>query len=120
MYRFFIRWRYPVSLPEDIAEALGLEFTCYLTFDEFVSRLSCPQLRPKSLKKYMPRQQAEDAFSSALRKDTFSQKSLFSYYFNEGWIEFILQFDDQARLRRLYLQHKCIRDDLGLEIHLID
>lgn len=118
LYRFFLRFRYPVSLPEDIARALGIELTCYLTFEEFFSRLHNPNFRPTRLKKYMPRELAEDAFSSALRIDRFSQKSLFAYYFNEGWMEFVLQFDEHARLRRVYLQHKYIQDDIGLEIFL--
>lgn len=118
LYRFFLRFRYPVSLPEDVACALGVELSCYLTFEEFVGRLKCPHFRPTRLRKYMPREQAEDAFSSALRIDRFGQKSLFSYYFNEGWMEFVLQFDDQARLRRVYLQHRDIPDDLGIEIPL--
>ena len=118
LYRFFLRFRYPVSLPEDVANALGAELSWYLTFDEFVNRLKCPHFRPQKLKKYMPRKQAEEAFNSALKIDRFGQKSLFSYYFNEGWVEFVLQFDDQARLRRIYLQHKYIEDDIGLEIPL--
>lgn len=118
LYRFFLRFRYPVSLPEDIASALGIDINCYLTFDEFVSRLQCPNFRPTKLKKYMPRELAEDAFHLALRSDRFGQKSLFSYYFNEGWMEFVLQFDEQSRLRRIYLQHKYIQNDIGLEIPL--
>lgn len=118
LYRLFLRFRYPVSLPEDIALALGVDLNCYLTFDEFVKRMQCPNFKPTRLKKYMPRELAEDAFSSARRVDRFSQKSLFAYYFNEGWIEFVLQFDEQARLRRIYLQHKYIQGDMGLEIPL--
>jgi hypothetical protein len=118
LYRFFLRFRYPVSLPEDVACALGTELSCYLTFDEFVSRLKNPQFRPTRLKKFMPRELAEKAFSSACRIDRFNEKSLFSYYFNEGWMEFVLQFDDQSRLRRIYLQHQRIKEDLGIEIPL--
>jgi hypothetical protein len=118
LYRFFLRFRYPVSLPEDIAHALGVDFNCYLTFEEFFNRLHHPNFRPTRLKKYMPRELAEDAFSSALKIDRFNHRSLFAYYFNEGWIEFVLQFDEHARLRRIYLQHKYIIDDIGLEIPL--
>lgn len=116
--RLFLRFRYPVSLPEDIAHDLGVDLTCHLTFDEFMNRLHCPHFRPTRLKKYMPRELAEDAFSSAFRIDKFGQKSLFAYYFTEGWMGFVLQFDDQSRLRRVYLQHKYIQDDIGLEITL--
>ncbi len=118
LHRFFLRFRYPVSLPEDIAHALGVDLNCYLTFDEFINRLHCPNFRPTRLKKFMPRELAEDAFSSALRIDRFPQKSLFAYYFNEGWMEFVLQFDENAQLRRIYLQHKTIHNDIGLEIPL--
>lgn len=117
--RFLLRFRYPVSLPEEIAEALGVPLSNYLTYDEFVNRLACPNCRPTRLKKFMPREKAEEAFQGALRKEHFREKSLYSYYFNEGWIEFILQFDDQSRLRRIYLQHKQIEHDQGLEISLV-
>ena len=118
LYRFFLRFRYPVSLPEDIASAFGVELSCYLTFDEFVGRLESPEFRPTRLKKYMPREEAESAFCLACCVDRFNEKSLFSYYFNEGWMEFVLLFDDQGLLRRVYLQHRRIESDLGLEIPL--
>lgn len=118
LYRFFIRWRYPVSLPEDIAMALGVPVDNRMSFEEFVSLLTSPSCCPSKLMKYMPRQQAEDAFRNALRKEKFTHLTLCSYYFNEGWMEFVLQFDDQSRLRRIYLQHKNIKQDNGIEIPL--
>ncbi len=105
-------------MPEDIALALGISISNQLHFEEFVATLCCPQLRPTKLLKFMPREIAEQAFQKALRKERFSNKTLFSYYFNEGWLEFILQFDDHCRLRRIYLQHKSIAQDAGLEIPL--
>lgn len=68
----------------------------------------------------MPRNEAEAAFKNASRTERFKQNTLCSYYFNEGWMEFILQFDNQARLRRIYLQHKDIDQDSGVEIPLRD
>lgn len=116
--RFFLRFRYPVSLPEDVAEALGVPLSNFLTFEELVDHLTCSDCRPTRLKRFMPRDKAEQAFQGALRKECFRQKSLYSYYFNGGWMEFILQFDDQSRLRRIYLQHKEIAQEQGLEISL--
>jgi hypothetical protein len=118
LYRFFLRFRYPVTLPENIAEALGVQMSNFLTFKEFVHHLSSPSFRPTRLKKYMTREKAEEAFDGALRKEHFKQKTLFSYYFSEGWMEFVLHFDDQSRLRRIYLQHKQIPQEGGIEIHL--
>jgi hypothetical protein len=116
---FFLRFRYPVSLPEDVAKALGVPISNFVTFEEFVDRLTSPKCRPTRLQKFMSREKAEQAFQGALRKEHFREKSLYSYYFNEkGWVEFILQFDDQSRLRRIYLQHKNIEHDQGLEISL--
>lgn len=118
LWRFFLRFRYPVSLPEDIAKALGVHLSNFLTFEEFVKMLSCPSFRPTRLQKFMSRKKAEEAFQGALKKEHFRQKSLFSYYFNEGWLEFILLFDEESRLRRIYIQHKQIPEELGLEIPL--
>jgi len=119
LYRFLVRFRYPVTLPEDVAMALGIQVSNFITFEEFVSRLTSPNCRPTRLLKFMPREQAEKAFQHAQRKEPFKQNSLFSFYFKEGWLEFILQFDDQSRLRRIYLQHKQIKQDEGIEIPLI-
>ena len=57
----------------------------------------------------MPREQAEETFRLAKRKEKFKQNSLFSYHFKRGWIEFNLQFDEQSRLRRLYICHKDLK-----------
>lgn len=114
----FPRLRYPVSMPEDIACALGVSISNQLHFEEFVAHLCCPKFRPANLLKFMPRELAEQAFQKALRKERFSNKTLIAYYFNEGWIEFVLQFDDHCRLRRIYLKHKSIKHDCGQEITL--
>lgn len=116
--RFFIRFRYPVSLPEDIAEALGISLSNYITFDKFVSLLTCPSCKPTKLQRYMPREKAEQAFKNAHCKEVFNGTSLFSFYFTEGWMEFKLEFDNQSRLRRLYLHHKHIKQEDGTEIKL--
>ncbi len=117
-YKLFLRFRYPVSLPEDVAEALGVQCSNFITFEDFVTKLTCPSCRPTRLKKFMPREEAEAAFQTALRKEKFLHNSLFSYYFNEGWMEFVLQFDEHSRLRRIYIQHKKITQEEGIEIPL--
>ena len=119
LYRFILRFRYPVSLPEDVAQALGIPLSNHLTFDEFVKYLSCPKkCCPSKLKKYMSREKAEEAFGNALKKDRFPRNTLFAYYFQEGWLEFSLSFDEHSRLRRVYVQHKLIAKDSGIEINL--
>lgn len=114
--QLLIRVRYPISLPEEVAAALGVCISNFLTFDEFINYLSGPSCRPTKLMKYMPRDQAEEAFYTALRKEKFCRNSSFSYYFNEGWVEFVLQFDEHSRLRRVYLNYKDISDDQGIEL----
>ncbi len=117
-FNFFLRVRYPASLPEDIATDLGINTSNFLTFEEFVDQLTSHSCRPKRLTRFMPRDAAEAAFQSALRKERFGRNSLFSYYFHEGWLEFSLYFDEQARLRRIYLQHKRLSSEQGVEIPL--
>jgi hypothetical protein len=116
--RFFLRFRYPVALPEDIASALGVEVSNYLTFDEFIGKLTGPECCPTRLMKFMPREMAEQAFNKAQRKEHFMRSSLFSFYFNEGWMEFKLEFDSDSLLRRMYIQHKEIEEDYGIELPL--
>ena len=114
--RFLIRFRYPMSMPEDVANDLGLEISNLVTFNEFIHRLTSPESRPKKLIRFMPREQAESVFSTALRKEKFNQNSLFSYYFNGGWMEFALSFDGQSRLRRIYIHHKDLKQKYEIPI----
>ncbi|MEI8124849.1 MAG: hypothetical protein WCG42_03765 [Parachlamydiaceae bacterium] len=113
-----LRLRYPVALPEEIATDIGVPISNVLTFDEFVRKLTNLSSRPERLKRFMPRDLAEAAFEKAQRKEIFGRNSLFSYYFNEGWLEFSLHFDEQSRLRRVYLQHKNFVHEQGIEIRL--
>lgn len=96
-------------MPEDVAADLGLDISNALTFKEFIRCLTDPIHRPRKLIRFMPRDQAEEIFHYALRKERFQQNSLFSYHFKGGWMEFILQFDEQSRLRRLYIRHKDLK-----------
>jgi hypothetical protein len=114
--QLFVRLRYPVSMPEDIARDLGLNITNYLTFQEFMRCLTDPSHRPSKLTRFMPREQAAGMFRLARRKERFQQNSLFSYHFKGGWIEFVLQFDEQSRLRRLYIRHKDLKQKHEISI----
>lgn len=116
--RLFLRFRYPVSMPEDVANALGIQMSNHVTFHEFLCRLGNLKCKPTRLSKFMSREKAEEAFYGAPLKEKFKNNTLVSYCFTEGWVEFILQFDDQSKLRRIYLQHKNIEHDRGLEIQL--
>jgi hypothetical protein len=118
LLKVLVRFRYPVTLPEEIAMDLGISISNFLTFEEFVNKLTNLSSRPKRLKRFMPRAIAEAAFQSAQRKEHFGRNSLFSYYFHEGWLEFSLYFDEESRLRRLYLQHKNLSCEQGIEIPL--
>lgn len=118
--RFYRRLHYPCSLPEDVASALGIELCGNLSCEEFVSLLINPATSPKKLAKFMSREEAEAAFSTALRKEKFPSHSLFSYYFNSGWMGFYLKFDEQSRLRRVYLQHKKLHQAEGLELEIFE
>lgn len=111
-----VRFRYPVSMPEDVASDLGIQISNSLNFKQFIHCLTDPRQRPTKLSRFMPRDQAEDIFRLAKRKERFQQNSLFSYHFKGGWVEFILQFDEQSRLRRLYIRHKDLKQKHEISI----
>ena len=114
--RLLARFRYPVSLPEDVGSALGINTSNFVDFDTLFHTLTT--LKQTQLKKFMSREQAEAFFMSACIKEQFCHHTLCSYFFNEGWLEFILQFDREGKLRRLYIHHKNIKSDNGIEIPL--
>lgn len=118
LIKLLSRFRYPCSLPEDVASALGIHLANSLSFDEFIYLLGTPECRPTRLRKFMQREKAEEAFQGALKKDIFSSISLFSFYFNKGWLVFSLHFDDKNKLRRLYLQCPAFQVVEGFEISL--
>lgn len=118
MWRFFLRFRYPGSLPEEVACALGIELPNRISFDELVKLLSASDAKPSKLQKFMSKEMADAAFSHAQCKEHFKHSSIFSFYFTEGWLEFLLEYDENSRLRRLYMQHKNIDSDRGIEIKL--
>ena len=113
LYRFLLRFRYPITMPEEVARALGVDIPNSVTFEQFVQRLSCPECLPTRLCRFIPREQAEEAFLHAHCKEPFKTSTLFSFYFSEGCLEFVLHFDDQSRLRRLYMNHQCFKQERG-------
>jgi len=116
--RLISRFRYPVSLPEDVAHDLGMNLPNTLNFHDFLELLSSPHHRPTKLRKYMSRRQAEQTFESALKKEIFKSCSLFSYYFNKSWLVIALYYDEQDRLRRVYLQCPSCEQVDGFDIPL--
>ena len=113
--RLLSRFRYPVSLPEDVAGDLGLVLPNTLPFKEFVRILASPSSSPANLRKWMPRFKAEAFFQSAVRREIFKSNSLFSYKFTQGWVVIALYFNEDALLTRLFLQCPAHELDLPLE-----
>lgn len=117
-FRLMFRFRYPVCCPKDLSQALGVSLPNCLSFQQLIEVLSHGGYRVASLEKFMLRDKAEATFSNAQRIERFPSNTLVSYYFNEGWLEFNLHFDDHGRLRRLYLNHQDIAQLQGIEIAL--
>ncbi len=116
--RLLWRFRHPVSLPEEIADALGIELSNNLALSELIRKVQAPECLPQRLRRFMPREEAEAAFKMAARRESFRYSSLYSYYFSGGWVEFSLHFDEWGRLRRLYVIHKEIEEEGGMEMPL--
>jgi len=83
-----------------------------------MEELKGAECAPTKLSRFMNREKAERHFRSAVRKETFGCFSIFSFYFRQGWMEFVLHFDERSRLRRVYLQHKDIKQPSGKEMPL--
>lgn len=117
--RLFCRFKYPISLPEDVATALGVSVSNFVPFDLLIKTVSANSTRPKSLKKYMPRREAEQAFKAALKVERHRDRSIYSYYSNNNWVEFSLVFDQDGRLRHLFMKHNdSAFFEKGIEIPL--
>ena len=115
---FFVRLRYPFSLPEEISEALGIPLSNQIAFHKLIAYLRSPHCRPAKLLKTMPREEAEATFRNASYSDHFHQTSSFSYHFSEGCLEFVLLFDKASKLKRLYLRFREFPEEGGIEISL--
>jgi len=118
--RLASRFRYPVSLPEDLAKDLGVQISNTLNYHDFLSLLASTYCRPTRLYKLMPREEAEVVFGSALKKERFKSSTLVSYYFNKGWLVLALYFDEGERLRRLNLQCPTSSSFEGFDLVLDD
>jgi hypothetical protein len=118
LMKFLARIWYPVALPEDLAEVFEIEISNFVPYPKLLETISGCQLHSHRLAKYMPRKLAESVFRHATCVETFKDKSIASYYFHEGWIEFVLYFDQDGALRRIYLLHKEIPNEMGVELPL--
>lgn len=114
----YLRFRYPISLPEEVGEALGISCYKLTSITELIDHIASPHCFPTKIYKFMSRDDAEELFSAALKKERFHASSLFSYYFHEGWMEFVLIFGEDNTLRRVYMQHKAILEEEGVELCL--
>jgi len=99
---------YPVALPEDIAHCFNLKVSNLLSQEELVRVLRKSQSYTAFLSRYMPRDIAESVFRRATSIESFGDKTIISYYFIGGWMEYVLQFDAEDRLRRVYLAHRAL------------
>ncbi len=113
---FFMRLRYPFSTPEEVGSDLGITLSNQISFQEFIDLLTHPVHPPTKITKYMSRAKAEALFKEARHKEIFRHNTLISYYFNEGWMELLLDFDNESRLRRLYVQCKGLKKKVEIPI----
>lgn len=120
LIRLMSRFRYPVSLPEEIACDLGLMIPNTIQCKDLIRFLSSPNLPPIKLKKYMPRFRAESHFRSPVKSESFPNRTLFSYYLGKGWVVVSLYYDDQALLRRVSLQFPKNLEDISLDLPLLE
>lgn len=118
--RFLCRFRYPVSLPEDVAKDLGMCLSNHLSFKEFIHILLSSSTRPSKLRRFMSREKAEATFKSALKKETFQSITLFSYYFSQGWVIIALYFNEDSRLTRLHLECPACTKMEGRDLPLVE
>lgn len=114
--RLWDRICYPISNPQQVLGALGIQSKTYVNFQQFLQQVVTRS--PRRLFRRMPRAQAEKAFSTAYKKEGFHHMTIMSYYFCQGWLEFILEFDPRDHLRRLYVQHRLINSSHTIELEL--
>ncbi|CRX38044.1 hypothetical protein [Estrella lausannensis] len=108
---------HPVALPEEIAGCFGLKVSNFLSVEDLIGVLCKSQCYTTCLSRYMPREIAESVFRHATSVESFGEKTIISYYFRDGWVEYVLLFDQEDRLRRIYLYHRAIEKE-GIEIPL--
>jgi hypothetical protein len=112
--RVLSRFRYPVSLPEDVSKAVGLPLSNLQSFDKMLSQLTASNVT--TIRRHMPRDQVKQLFEGATRKEYFSGSALFSFWFPSGWLEFSIHFDRCDRVRRVCLLHKNLDSEVELPL----
>jgi hypothetical protein len=116
--KLYSGWQYRLYSFKEVADDLGVDVPGNIAFEGFVKALTTQYGHSAKLTKFMPRDDAEKVFASAIKKERFSRHSLYSYYFDKDWVGFYLQFDQNSKLRRLYIQHKNFKKHSGEEIEL--
>ncbi|MCB1181343.1 MAG: hypothetical protein KDK55_04905 [Chlamydiia bacterium] len=120
LLRLLSRFRYPASLPEEVASDLGLFIPNTISFKDFMSFLRSNHCCPTTLKRGMDRFDAERVFSSPLKKEIFSSRTLLSYYFAKGWLVITLFFDEGGQLTRAQVQCPMPTEIEGFDLHLLE
>jgi hypothetical protein len=118
--RLVKRFQYPNSWVKDVAEDLGFSISHGAPFEALIEHINTPHFRPGSLYLSMPRKLAEGAFQRALKKEVYQSCSLFSYYFDGGWLVMALHFDQAQRLSKVYVSCPAECSCRGFSILLDD
>lgn len=118
-YRLLSHLRYPISSPHDVLSALGVsEELQDVDFHHFLKKVVTRV--PRRIFRCMGREDVERCFSSAYKKESFHRTTHASYYFMQGWLEFVLEFDESRLLRRLYVHHQLLSSSQSVELELPD
>jgi hypothetical protein len=116
--KFFVDNQVDHLLPDELLKTLGLDLEGKSSIEDFVEKLNHSKSLHVKLKKFMTRREVENTFLSAEKKEHFSRHSLYSYYFSKGWLGFFVSFDQDLKLRRVYLQYKSLRYQDFIELYL--
>lgn len=114
------RIRYSGTPHTEIALALGIVPPQTLCVRKFVKQVARRCELSQTLYRFMGKKEAEKQFDNALIKEHFKNFSLFSYKFPGGWLQFALKYDTEHKLRRLYIHHKFLPQQEGIEVTLIE
>lgn len=111
--------RYPVSSPNDVLLALGMESDLSdVVFNQFIKKIVTRV--PRRIYRDMTREEAERCFATAYKKEVFHTTTHASFCFFQGWLEFVLEFDRSRHLRRLYVHHPLLSSSQSVELELPD
>jgi hypothetical protein len=101
--RLVKRFQHPRSWVKDVADDLGVQLPPDVSLEAMLLHLQGKDFRPRSLFLSMPRRRAEEAFQKALKKEVYESCSLFSYYFDPGWLVMALYFDQFQHLSKVFV-----------------